>query len=306
MLSFRWSLLKEDEILLSGQFLFFAHASPLFLSGAPGSFCIFLIIIFNLIWFFFSFFYFLQIFPYAEKCKNNKLTRTYSLARVNLIVSKVVSFSQGWPEGPLFNNYYTCYIIKEWFFLILIIFRWLYFIIQFGWALNYLAYEPRCRVNWCSLRSRARDITISIVIINPQTGNEAGMWMTRRDGPENLRILKKRQLRSGDWTIEAESWVLYHWGMELDLGHWRWNWVFRISADRDLRHYKMRCTLGMVIIVRIVSLSLCRKSKVKKLINPFVPEMTESRLLSPVFSYLYITKLYNTPRCREGRYSHPG
>ena len=33
-------------------------------------------------------------------------------------------------------------------------------------------------------------MTITIVIINPQTGNGAGM-----DGPENLRILKKSQLK---------------------------------------------------------------------------------------------------------------
>ena len=31
--------------------------------------------------------------------------------------------------------------------------------------------------------------------------------MTGRDGPENLRILKKSHLRSGDWTMEAENWV---------------------------------------------------------------------------------------------------
>ena len=56
VLSLRWSRLKENEYFrLSGRFLSFAHVSPLFLSGASGSFCIFLIIIFNLIQFFFHF-----------------------------------------------------------------------------------------------------------------------------------------------------------------------------------------------------------------------------------------------------------
>ena len=31
--------------------------------------------------------------------------------------------------------------------------------------------------------------------------------MPGRDGPENLRILKKSQLKSWDLTMEAESWV---------------------------------------------------------------------------------------------------
>ena len=49
------------SFLLLGRFFFFAHASLLFLSEASGSFCIFLIIIFNLIQFlFFKFFYSLQ------------------------------------------------------------------------------------------------------------------------------------------------------------------------------------------------------------------------------------------------------
>ena len=46
--------------------------------------------------------------------------------------------------------------------------------------------------------------------------------MPGRDGPENLRILKKSQLRlnHGGWELS-----FCHWVIELDLGRWRWSWV---------------------------------------------------------------------------------
>ena len=50
----------------------------------------------------------------------------------------------------------------------LIIFHKLYLIIQFGWALNYSVLEFWCIVNWCSLRSYAKDMTIIIFIIKPR------------------------------------------------------------------------------------------------------------------------------------------
>ena len=66
--------------------------------------------------------------------------------------------------------------------------------------------------------------------------------MPGRDGPENLRILKKSQLRRqrvGSSAIEACGQVL------------------QIYTDRDLKHPKMRRVLGGVCIVRIMSLSSC-------------------------------------------------
>ena len=45
------------------------------------------------------------------------------------------------------------------------------------------------------------------------------------------------------------------------------SWVFQISTDRDLKHHKTRRALGMVSIVRILSLASCRLTEVKKLIN---------------------------------------
>ena len=80
--------------------------------------------------------------------------------------------------------------------------------------------------------------------------------LPRRDGLENLRILKRV---SWDWTIEASSWI---WAVEDVVG-----FFFRISTDRDLKPHKMRRTLGIVSIVKIVSLSSCWRTEVKKLIN---------------------------------------
>ena len=56
-------------------------------------------------------------------------------------------------------------------------------------------------VNWCSLRSCANDMTITIVIYcHNKPPDKKRDWsvddvMTGRDGPENLSILKKSQLR---------------------------------------------------------------------------------------------------------------
>ena len=93
--------------------------------------------------------------------------------------------------------------------------------------------------------------------------------------PEELawefgRFLKSRQLKDdiGPRRQIVEflplSWVL-------DLSRWRCSWVFRITTDRDLKHHKMWLTLvrseSMVSIARNVSLSSCRRTKDKKLIN---------------------------------------
>ena len=51
------------------------------------------------------------------------------------------------------------------------------------------------------LRSRAKDMTITIVIINPRQGWSVDDVMPGRDGPENLRILKKSQ-----WRVEIGPW----------------------------------------------------------------------------------------------------
>ena len=73
----------------------------------------------------------------------------------------------------------------------------------------------------------------SSVEINPQRGNGAGRpleWIELgvdvvpgRDGPENLRILKRRV----NWgsTVEVRSWVFRIWLEQISLGLDRQGWV---------------------------------------------------------------------------------
>ena len=101
---------------------------------------------------------------------------------------------------PLISN---CYVIKEWFFYInhfpLIIF----------YHSVWLCFEPfgsqsRCIVNWCSLRLRAKDMTIMICynrLLDRKRGLSVDDIMPRRDGPENLRILKRSQLDFDHWKM---------------------------------------------------------------------------------------------------------
>ena len=70
-------------------------------------------------------------------------------------------------------------------------------------------------------------------------------------------------------------WKRVSWELWLDHGG-RESWVsavedvvgvLLISTDRDLKHHNMRRVLGIVSIVRIVSLSSCRKTEVRNSIN---------------------------------------
>ena len=112
-------------------------------------------------------------------------------------------------------------------------------------------------------------MTITIVIINPQTGNEAGVWMM--PCPEEMVLRIWGFWKRVSWGVEIGPWrlriVFLPLGQELDLGCWRGSWVFRISTDRDLRHRKMHRVLGLVNIVRIMSFSSYRWTEVKKLIK---------------------------------------
>ena len=96
-------------------------------------------------------------------------------------------------------------------------------------------------------------------------GLEYGWRHARKRWSWKLRILKKSQLRLAHGGRELSS---FRWGIELDLVRWRCSWVFLISTDRDLKHHKMRRALGMVSIVRVVSLSPCvAMDRSQKLIN---------------------------------------
>ena len=102
------------------------------------------------------------------------------------------------------------------------------------------------------------------VINNPQTGNGAGVWMMSCPEEMVLRIWGFWKDVSWDWTIEGE----------LDSTVERCSWVFQISTGRDLKHYKMCCTLGWgqhsIDFLRIVSLSTCHhgpKSGINKTVR---------------------------------------
>ena len=141
-------------------------------------------------------------------------------------------------------------------------------------------------------------MTITIVIINPQTENEAGCVndvMPGRDGPENLRILKRV---SWDWAMEAEiwvsaieamSWVFYRCGGDFSgLDRRRWIQILNIT----------RCAARWdgVSIVKSVSLSSCRYGLKLEINKPFVPETTECACMCKcvcITVVIGITKLYN-------------
>ena len=61
----------------------------------------------------------------------------------------------------------------------------------------------KCVVLWWSLRSPAKDMTITIVMINPQKGNWAGVWITSCLEEMVLRIWGYWKDVSWAWTIEA-------------------------------------------------------------------------------------------------------
>ena len=144
-------------------------------------------------------------------------------------------------------------------------------------------------------------MTITIVIINPQTGNGAGVWMTSYPEEMILRIWGFWKRVSWDWTIEAESWVS---AIVARVGYSAvGSWILTVgffgslpSGIWDITRWAARW--DGVSIVRIVSLSLLVSPwiEVKKLIKPFVPETTESACI--VFCIcICICKVYN--KCRQ-------
>ena len=93
--------------------------------------------------------------------------------------------------------------------------------------------------------------------------------MPGRDGPENLRILKKSQLRSWHWTMETErNWVsaieLSFLPLQRSLsfsGPDRRRWIW------DLKQHKMCRVLGGQHCKNCISLLLLLWAEVKKLIS---------------------------------------
>ena len=142
-------------------------------------------------------------------------------------------------------------------------------------------------------------MTITIVIINPQTVNEAGVWMTSCPNAMVLRILKKGQLKVDigpcrqtiDFSaIGAESWVFYRCGV---------GYVFRVPTSEDeLRSKTPRDVPNVGGGVRIVWLwktfkncvsLLVSKNRSQKLINAFASE--QQSLPVSVFEYIFVVPL---------------
>ena len=126
------------------------------------------------------------------------------------------------------------------------------------------------------LRSRTKDMTITICHNKPpdrKWGWCVDDTMLGRDGPENLRILKKSQLRVeiGPWRRELGIRPLSRRVEFLGSLPAEMNW--------DLKHHKMGRTLGVGVSIvwlrktfkNCVSL-LVSKNRSQKLINAFVPE----------------------------------
>ena len=111
-----------------------------------------------------------------------------------------------------------CYIIKEWFF-ILIIFRWLYFIIQL--------------THWVQLRSRAKDTTITIYHYKPPDRKWAGVWMTSCPEEMVLRLWGFRKDVSWILTIGRCSWIFDRWKREFSFLPLRHAVEFFSDLDRQ-------------------------------------------------------------------------
>ena len=213
---------------------------------------------------------------------------------------------------------WNCYIIKEWCFL-------KHFSLIIFWHSVWLGFELfglRVHVHSIgySLRSRAKDMTITIVIINTQTGNEAGVWMSSCSEEmrwEFGRFWKRFSwvptmvLRSWGPTMMLRSWcptmVLRSWSptMELKvdigprrqtiesllLGHRELSSLplthvigaLQISTNTNLKHYKMRN--AFVGSYSMVSIEVIEEPNAE-VHKPFVPEQPSPSVPAFVFEYV--------------------
>ena len=138
------------------------------------------------------------------------------------VISLPIRWSFRWSNDTTDS---LCYLINEWsfFFYInhfsLIIFKhsvWLGF--------EQIDLRVQVHSHWIVLCSRTKDMTITIVIINPRQ-NGAGVWMT--SCPEEMvpRIW-------GFWKRVSWELTLDHGGRELSFCHWvgSWDWTMVSSS----------------------------------------------------------------------------
>ena len=125
-------------------------------------------------------------------------------------------------------------------FFLLIILRCLYFIILFARTLKYLGLLVQVHSQLVRFYARAERIWQSLfVIIHPQTGNGAGVWMT--SCPEEMvqriwRFWKDVTLEFNRWRPVLGLLPLRHVGEFFGSHPEEMNW--------DLKHHKMRRALG--------------------------------------------------------------
>ena len=175
-----------------------------------------------------------------------------------------------------------CYIIKEWFssyyYFLLIMF---YHSIWLGFELFRLKVQVYSQLVQFMFARKGYDTRhCHNKLPDRKWGWSVDDVIPGRDGPENLRILKKSQLGVEFWPLEME------------LGIWPLSWVFWISTGRDeLRSKTPRDVLNDGSGVSIVWLRktfkncfslLVSKKRSQKLINVFVPETKEL----PAFVYV--------------------
>ena len=117
-------------------------------------------------------------------------------------------------------------------------------------------------------------------------GPKWGWRRARKRWSREFDDFEKESVEGRDRTMEAENWVLCRCGG---------GWDFRISTDRDLKHHKMRRSLGMVSIVRIVFLSLSvSKNRSQKLINrSYLNNRVCLCICICLFIYICIHVVYN-------------
>ena len=140
------------------------------------------------------------------------------------------------------------------------------------------------------LRSCAKDMTITIVMINPQKENGAGVWMTSCPKEMVLRIWGFWKSVIWDWKIEAR--------VETSVVE-ACRRVLQISTGRDLKRHKMHRALG-------------RDQHSKNFVSRFVSPWTEIKKLinrshlkqqsSPVFISLSVLLSLTSPNSIQHRY----
>ena len=198
---------------------------------------------------------------------------------------------------------YICYIIKEWFFYFnhfsLIIF---YHSVWLGFELFGLRVQVCSQLVQFTLACKGYDN--HHCHNKPQTGNEAGVWMTSCPEEKDFSWVLTMVLRNWGPTMVLRCWVLTmalrswdptmvlrSWSpsmeLKVDIGPWRQTVVFStvavaikffqvLTSEDELRSKAPQDVPnvgGVVSIVwyerllRIVSLSSCQRTEFKKLIN---------------------------------------